>query len=674
MTISYRLLKNTRRIFTKRILLFILLFIVQNGFSQNNVQEKADDLFSQLLYAKAIPEYEELLKSRLNTNYVHQRLAECHLKMRNVEKAIPHLKVVVLSATPQPSKYYLMYGMALRTTGDSKGAERWLTFHESYSKTEVKTKKNLKNDALTPVVFNTGEHYEVEPVHFNSPLSDFGVYAKNNKIYFASARIDNEEADEEELYGWNNEPWLDIYMLNENDPFGKPIPLPGNVNSDYHESSMVFSINHEKDTVLYFTGNKYFKFTGKNYSNKTKKKDRDAALNLKIFSAIKKSGKWLVNQDLTINSPLYSTGHPYITPDGKRIYFASNRLGGYGGSDIYYAQIHERGGLGKAINAGPIVNTEGNEMFPFLNKKGKLFFTSDGHVGFGQQDLFSSVLNEENEIIDVINLGNSINTGADDFAYFEHDSGGTGYFSSNREGGAGSDDIYKFKFTPALSIRGIVVDEITKQPLDSVTVRLYDQTNNTKITELLTDKNGYYKTVLNRNSAYKIEAVRKTHPTKFFFIETHEVLKTTKQIQQNLTLEPIINLNVLTDLNRINFDFDKSDIRPDIAFELNKVVKLMTVTYPKMIIRIEALTATIGSNIDNDLISSQRAKAVHDYLIEHGVFENNILSYKGFGKQKSINDCDGSADCTNEELEMIGSVKFSIVQLRANTHNLSFAR
>ena len=207
-----------------------------------------------------------------------------------------------------------------------------------------------------------------------------------------------------------------------------------------------------------------------------------------------------------------------------------------------------------------------------------------------------------------------------------------------------------------------------------MTVRLYDQTNNTKITELLTDKNGYYKTVLNRNSAYKIEAVRKTHPTKFFFIETHEVLKTTKQIQQNLTLEPIINLNVLTDLNRINFDFDKSDIRPDIAFELNKVVKLMTVTYPKMIIRIEALTATIGSNIDNDLISSQRAKAVHDYLIEHGVFENNILSYKGFGKQKSINDCDGSADCTNEELEMIGSVKFSIVQLRANTHNLSFAR
>ncbi|MFS4494776.1 OmpA family protein [Maribacter sp. 2308TA10-17] len=654
----------------KRSLLFTLLIIAQSGFGQDNLQEKADYYFSQLFYAKAIPEYEKMLSSSDNTDYANQRLAECHLKMRNAEKAMPYLKAVVLSATPPPPDFYFMYGMVLYNIGDKTGAEKWLKKYDKYGKNDVRVKTFLNNGTLAEIISNKGDLYELEAVDFNSTYSDFGAFVKSDHLYFASSRTDNTK---EELYGWTGEPWLDIYMLKENDPLAEPEPIPGNINSDYHESSMVFSLNHKKETVLYFTGNKYFKFKGKNYFKKKKKKDLNANLNLKIFSAIKSSGKWKVNQDLPINSEHFSTGHPFVTSDGKRIYFASDRPGGYGGSDIYYAPIHKRGGIGQPKNAGPVVNTSGDEMFPFVDKEGRLFFTSDGHVGYGLLDIFSTVLNEENKIVGINNLGNPINTPSDDFAYFEHEKGGTGYISSNREGGVGSDDIYKFKFTPSLSIAGKITDEINKKPLDSVKVKIYNQKTNSIVAELLTDEKGHYRTFLTRNSDYKIEAIRKTHLIASVQVKTHKISNNVRDIPQNLTLEPVLDLKVLAGLKKIKFNYDKSNIRPDAAYELDKVVHLITKIYPEMVIKIEAHTTPLGSHSYNDLLSNRRAKAVYDYLIENGVSENNILSFEGFGKRRSINGCDGNLDCTNEELELSRRIEFPIVQIKGNISNLNLS-
>lgn len=649
----------------KSILFLILLCIAHDGFTQEDKQKKADYYFEQFFYAKAIPEYEKMLMTSKNTDYVHQKLAECHLKMGNVEKALPHLQTAVLAATPPPPDFYFMYGMALYNKGDKSGAEKWLKKYDKYGKNDIRIKTFLKNGTLASINLNEGEQYEVETVNFNSIYSDFGAFVKSNNIYFASARTNTTKED---LYGWNGEPWLDIFMLKENDLNAKPIPIPGNVNSDYHESSMVFSLNHKKETILYFTGNKYFKFKGKNYFKKRKKKDLNAKLNLKIFSAIKTGGKWIVNQDLPINSELFSTGHPFITSDGKQMYFTSDRPGGYGGSDIYYAPIHKRGGIGKPKNAGPIINTSGNEMFPFMDTEGHLFFTSNGHVGYGLLDIFSTVLNEENKIMGVTNLGSTINSPSDDFGYFEHDSGNTGYFSSNRPGGMGSDDIYKFKFTPSLMIEGTVTDFINKQPLDSVSVILYNQDNNQVLKVLVTHNNGYYKTFLNQKNKYQIEVLRKTHNQNSVLFTTPEITNSNVTIQRNIELKPILNLKLLANLNRIKFSPYRSEIRPDAALELDKVVKLMTVSYPEMVIEIAAHTTPLGSHEDNDWLSNERAKAVFDYLIEKGVPENSILSYKGYGKRKSINGCDG-IDCTNKELELSARIEFPILQIRGTQNN-----
>lgn len=641
----------------KSIVVFMILLVSQVIHAQYNSQERGDYYFNQFSYSKAIVEYEKMLENNYKEDYAHQRLAECFLLIRDFKKAIPHFQKIIYGPNI-PADFYFKYGMALYSIDDKKGAEEWLRKYKKYNKNDSRVKKFLKNGSLASVVFNSRERYDVQPVNFNSEESDFGVYVREGNIYYASARRDQVEG---EVYGWNDEPWLDIFKIAENDTISIPTKLKGDVNTMFHESSLVFSTDYKNDTVIYFTRN--------NYYNEKKTLDLEFELNLKIFSAIQEEGEWKVNRNLSINSDYYSTGHPYVSKDRARLYFTSDREGGYGGTDIYYSLIHKRGGIGKPVNAGPIVNTEGNEMFPFINEEGVLFFSSDGHVGFGQTDIFSTVLNQEDEIVDVINLGNSINSSADDFGYFENKSGGTGYISSNREGGVGSDDIYQFKFTPSLSVEGFVTDAINLQPLDSVAISLFDQVTNKKVAELITDKNGYYKTFISRNTNYMIEAVRKTHPHKAIYFNTNTTSRTTKIIQNNIVLEPVLDLKLLANLDKIYFDFNKSNIRPDAAIELDKVVKLMTITYPEMIIRLEAHTDPVGSHRYNDQLSTRRAKSSYEYLIANGVPENHILSYQGFGKRKTINGCTGKNDCTDEELELNRRTEFPIIQIKGNINN-----
>ncbi len=635
-------------------IVFTLIFsmVITTGQAQYGAQKRGDYYFGQFQYSKAIKEYEKMVEGKFNSDYAHQRLAECYLLIRDFKKSIPHFEVVI-NKTSIPTDYYFKYGMALYSDGQLDKAEDWLKKYKKYNKNDSRVKRFLKDGNLASVVFNSRERYEVKTVPFNTSESDFGAFVNGEYLYFSSSRKDLVTGDE---YGWNDEPWLDIFMVKEDNPESIPEKIKGDINTRFHESSLVFSTDYKNDTVIYFTRNNFFK-------NK-KAYGAEDELNLKIFSAIKEKGVWKENKNLRINSDYYSTGHPYVSPGRTRLYYTSDRPGGYGGTDIYYSDIHPRGGIGAPVNAGPVVNTEGNEMFPFINSEGVLFFASDGHVGFGQLDIYSTISNENEEIVDVVNLGTPVNSPSDDFAFYAHEDGITGYLSSNREGGLGGDDIYKFKFTPELSLEGIVIDGVNLKPLDSVKIAIFNQKTGAQEGEALTDANGYYRMYINRERNYVIEASRKTHPTKNVYFNTYTTPLTTKVISQNITLEPVMDVKLLANLDKIYFDFNKSNIRPDAAKELNKVVKLMTVTYPDMIIHLEAHTDPIGSHAYNDNLSERRAKSTYDYLIEHGVLKEHILSYKGYGKRRLINHCTSRKDCTDEELELNRRTEFPIVQIK----------
>ncbi len=633
---------------THYVLFILIALFAYTANAQYMVQKRGDYYFSKFSYVKAIEEYQKMVDADFKTNYAHRQLAECYLLIRDFKKTIPHFEAII-NNDDIPTDYYFKYAMALRSINDKEGAKKWMKKYQKYNRNDSRLKRFLKNGSLASVVFNSRERYALNEVDFNSPESDFGVFIKNNELYFSSSRI-NKKTDK--IYGWNEEAWLDIYKVNAENT-SNPERVIGNINTKYHESSLVFA---KDSTVVYFTRNNFYK----KKEGMSKKNEN----NLKIYRAKLIDGEWLVNKSLPINSDHFSTGHPALSPDGKRLYYTSDMPGGLGGSDIYYSELGSRGKIGRPINAGPTVNTEGNEMFPFINSEGKLFFSSDGHVGFGQLDVFSAITNQEEEFIDVINLGTPLNSASDDFAFYELRNGISGYISSNREGGKGGDDIYKFNFQPSLAVEGLVTDAINEQPLDSVLITLINQNTNTKVAEVYTDKHGYYKIFVERKTNYMVEAVRKTHPHKNVYFSTYKSSNSARITRQDIILEPVLDLKILAGLHKIYYDFNKSNIRPDAAIELDKVVKLMTVTYPEMIIRLESHTDPVGSHKYNDALSQRRAKSTYDYLIENGVSKNHILSYNGFGKRKPINECTSKRDCGPEKLELNRRTEFPIIQLK----------
>lgn len=628
--------------------------------AQSDLRKEADKLFYKFAYAKAIPQYEKLALEENHALHATQRLAECHLMLRDFEKSLPFFERFIHQEENLEPDYFFKYGMALKSAGRDKEALKWFKRFKKNAKNVKRIEKYLKDANYASIVFNSRDSYQVEEVPFNTQYNEFGSFIYDGKIYFSSSRIDEKSQD---LYEWNNEAWLDIYYVEQGNKSAKPRKLEGEINSKYHESSLVFTTDHKNDTVAYFTRNNFFE---KKEGFYTKKEDLtvESTNNLKIYKAEKFDGEWKVTRNLKTNADHYSTGHPSVNSARTYLYFASDRPGGYGGTDIYYAKIHARGGIGQPINAGPIVNTAGNEMFPYVNNEGQLFFSSDGHPGFGQLDVFATVADSTGTFKDVINLGRPLNSEKDDFGYYALDNGIDGYVSSNRKGGTGGDDIYKFKFYPSLRVEGYVTDAINNQPLDSVKISLYDQKTSELAVETYTDSDGYYEMFIDRKRNYMVEAARKTHPKKNVFFNTFTTPRGDRVMTQNISLDPILDVKVLAGLNKIYFDFNKHNIRPDAAIELDKVVKLMTETYPDMIIKLESHTDPVGSHAYNDNLSEKRAKSTFEYLIANGVPKHHIISYKGYGKRKLFNDCTGKHDCTPEELELNRRTEFPIIQIK----------
>ncbi|WP_350287939.1 OmpA family protein [uncultured Croceitalea sp.] len=639
----------------------VLVLLCNTSYAQSSLQRTADELFNKFAYAKAIPEYEKLIINGYNENHAYQRLAECYLLLRDFEKSLPYFERFI-NDVDTPTNFYFKYAMALQSSGDEKGAVKWLRKYKKFNKNDARVKQFLKDGNLASVVFNSKERYEVEPVAFNSEFSEFSTFVHDGILYFSSSRKEKNE----DTYGWNNEAWLDVFYVPENDSETAPRRLEGEINSKFHESSLVFTTDYKNDTVAYFTRNNFFNNKESFYTQEKEDKQVENLSNLKIYKAEKIDDEWKVTRNLKTNADHYSTGHPSINTERTLMFFASDRPGGYGGTDIYYSKIHPRGGIGKPVNAGPIVNTAGNEMFPFVNNEGQLFFSSDGHVGFGQLDVFATVADSTGQIKDVVNLGKPLNSEKDDFGYYAHDNGVDGYISSNRKGGKGGDDIYKFRFIPSLTIEGTVTDAINLRPLSDVEISLYDQVTSELIFKTVTDSKGHYQMLINRNKNYRIDAVRKTHPHKSVYFNTQSTGRATKLIKKDIQLEPVLDVKVLAGLNKIYFDFNKSDIRPDAAEELDKVVKLMTKTYPEMIIKLESHTDPVGSHAYNDELSERRAKSTYEYLIANGITKNRILSYKGFGKRMPVNKCTSKQDCTPEELELNRRTEFPVIQLKGN--------
>lgn len=617
--------------------LFFLIFISQALVisAQSGKQKKADRLYDDFAYVKAIEVYKDLVEENYNTVHNQQKLGDSYLQLRDPENAVVYYKSIVDQPDVSP-EYYYKYAQALRGVREYEESKKWLEkyFDEGANSEEIE--EYLGTDAIN--VYDGFESYRLEPSQFNSQMSDFGTVEYAGIIYFTSARAEGSNRDK--IYDWNGEPFLDIYQVNAEG--GTPIPISGDVNSIRHEGPITLS---KDGKTMYFTRNNYL-------NNKNGKKDEEGINHLKIYSATLEGNSWMNIEELPFNNNNYSVGHPSLTTDGMTMYYASDAPGGVGGSDLYKVKV-TNGSFGTPENLGARINTPGNEFFPFLAEDGRLYFSSDGHKGYGLLDVF--VVNEGES---VQNLGEAINSNHDDFAFYISSTKPKGFVSSNREGGTGSDDIYSVTILEPLILKGTITDSINGKPVAHATFRLLDE-NNQQMAFLETDSLGFYSTKVYRDRKFSTEAAHIKYDTKTGSISTTG-LDGQVELVYDIELSPVNDVEYLAEINKIYFDFDKSNIRKDAAAELDKLVNLMLNDYPDLVIEIGSHTDIRGSKEYNRRLAERRARSTFDYLVSNGVDADRIVTYKGFGEENPEVDCER---CSAQQHQLNRRSIFKVVKM-----------
>jgi outer membrane protein OmpA-like peptidoglycan-associated protein/tetratricopeptide (TPR) repeat protein len=616
----------------------ILLFFILLGISlaaQNKNTKKADQLFERYEYVQAAQEYIALIEKGNDDSYISKKLGDCYYNIYNTIEAEKWYAKAVQSK--QDAETYYRYAQMLKSNSKYIEANSQMKIFSAMMPNDQRATEFNKNPDYLPQLIANEKRFDVEKITVNSEKSDFGAALYGDVLYFVSARKESNK-----IYGWNNEPFLDIYQSNYNadGTYSKPIPVE-ELNSKFHEGPV--SITKDGNTI-YFSSESF----------KDKLFEKDKAKNLKfgqvnLYKANRENGKWGAITPLPFNSKSFSTGNPAIDKEGKILYFASNMPGSIGGTDIWKVKVESNGTFGTPENLGNKINTVGDENFPFVTDDNVLYFSSNGLTGFGGFDVFSVDLNTE-EVPS--NLGKPVNTEKDDFAFTYNKEKNIGYLSSNR---FGIDHIYSAKPVCKAQILTVVKTIKTGELLSNARVVVLDNLGNVLDTQT-SNQNGQVLYKVECQKAYTIEVYKDGFVSKSFPV----ALTKEGQIIIDATLNPIEVIVTETEiiLNPIYFEFNKSNITKQGAAELDKLVYVMSQN-DKLIVFAKSHTDSRGSEAYNLDLSDKRAKSTIQYIISKGISPDKI-SGKGYGKSEPKVNCQDN--CTDEEHAMNRRSEFMIIK------------
>ncbi len=624
------------------ILIISLTLGMNAAFAQSSLVKKADKYYQRLQYVKAAQTYEKVVANGNADEHVLKNLADAYYQIfdtKNAEKYYAELA----SKSDDPEVYY-RYAQMLKANGKYKESVPWMTKFAQMRPADHRAIKFRENPNYLPKILERGKDKFVvnELPNINTEYADFGAKPLGQKLYFVSARdTKNKE------YGWDEQPYLDIYQADYIDGIVSNIEkVPGDVNTKYHDGTFCFTPDGK---TMYFTRD--------NYHDNKYKTDSTGISRLKLFSATKVNDEWVNVQELPFNNDNYSVGHPAVSPDGKKLYFSSDMPGGMGQSDLYVVDIKGDNQFGEPVNLGPNINTEGRENFPFISKKGDLYFSSDGHLGLGGLDVYACK-NVDGRFSRPRNLGVPLNSGKDDFAIYIDDDTKDGFISSNRTAvRIGDDNIYTIKNVKPVCdvlISTTVIDAKTNQPLAQASVTLTDKEGNPVKTKL-TDDQGHVDFLIECNQDVVVEARAEEYENNKANVAATDDEEVTVKVALN-PIEKIITVKEL-DINPIYFDYDKWNIRRDAAFELDKIVEAMN-KYPELKIHIVSHTDKRGSAEYNQKLSEKRAKATMEYIISKGI-DASRLSAEGKGESEPAVNC---TRCTEEQHQLNRRSEFLIVK------------
>jgi outer membrane protein OmpA-like peptidoglycan-associated protein/tetratricopeptide (TPR) repeat protein len=629
----------------KKIYTFLLLIAVSTAIStaQNKDTKKADQLYDRLQYTDAAEAYQKLLKKGKGSRYVFTRLANSYYYLNDTQKAETFYKRVIKGRNVDPEVVY-NYAQSLKANGKFSDYNTHMKQFAEMKPDDSRAKDFMKNPNYVPKIMEEVPRYSAKNMEeINSEYSDFGGYVNGKEFYFTSARNTTRKK-----YGWNEQPYLDIYMAEDVGGTIKNAKLLENkdVNTKYHESTVAISPDGKR---MYFDRNDYFE------GDFDKSSEGINQINLYYAELI--DGNWKGVQSVPWNNDEYSTGHPALSPNGNTLYFVSDMPGGKGMSDIYMVEVKTDGSFGTPQRLGDNINTEGKEVFPFVDSNGTLYFSSDGHQGIGLLDVFmaeasgSGFSNPEN-------MGLGVNSAEDDFAFNYNPSTEIGYVSSNRSGGKGSDDIYmikKLEIPCEVEMNILVMNEYTDTPIAGARVDMYDAFEN-KLSTRTTGPDGRVVFKAECDKAHEIQAVMQDFESNAITMPATSESSVNGMIELRPIEAIIVDDKVV--LNPIFFDLDKHNIKPQAAFELDKLVAIMQ-KYPKMKIKVEAHTDNRASDAYNLDLSERRAQSTVQYVISKGI-DSSRISGEGFGESQPAIAC--GDNCTEEQHAKNRRSEFLIIE------------
>ncbi|MET4107720.1 OmpA family protein [Hymenobacter sp. UYP22] len=617
----------------KHYLLFCALAsgsLIVAGCASTNSLSKADKRFTRGEYEAAITLYKADVAKGKNIAQSNYRLAESYRLSNRIDQSESYYKAALDGGVKNADAGYY-YAQALRANGNFEEAA---TRFESYAQNganrtlAARAETDAKNARLATSVVAMRTNNEVTPLdQINTPAAEFSTtrMPDTKELVFASGR-------EGKVFAGNGEGYNDLYAVKFDDDQkmtgGTIRKLDPIFNSaDKHEASATYSPDGK---MMVFAR-----------SNNGSKK---GYLSVDLWASYYRSGAWTEPEILRgVNSSTADEFSPVFSPDGQTLYFTSTRKGGLGGNDLYRSSMESPGRFSTPENLGDQINTPGNENFPAVAPNGTLYFSSDGHPGLGKLDIFKVEKGK------VVNLGAPINSNGDDFAPFFTDQK-AGVFSSNRSGGKGSDDLYMFREKPlklvTFYIDGSLVERNDRTgetaPVASEAVTLYNSSGQ-RLQEATTGPDGKFSMKLDSSAAnYSLIADRNGYFTARNSLTTvgrkpaqdalPDLMNDVK-VPVTLTLTKIVKNKAIV-VDNIFYDYDKAEIRPDAATELDKLVQTLN-DNPKITIELSSHTDSRGKDAYNMTLSQKRAESAVAYIVSKGI-DNSRITAKGYGESRPV--------------------------------------
>jgi len=684
--------------------LFLAVIQKVNAQSPNVDQDlkRATKEYNALRYISAVPELRKVLAKDTGNVKAQEMIAYSYRMLKNYDEALFWYDKLGKQKDLQP-KWALYLAEALANKQNYERSEGWYRKYLSLVPADKRATAFSAGGKLNALTKNVG-NWKLSFTNLNSQGADYSpIYYKDGLIFSSNRKSPKVSKT---LFGWDNTPFTNLYSVaklkdiktvnpdsllaaaqskkgikyrfNDDDtsPTSNDSKTLGEYNSSLERDTLGIMLSrhiniellkgkvntkyHEGSAAVFPNGD--IIFTRNNYYQGSTQTSKEGINKLKMFTA---SGTNLNNlTPFPFNNNEYSVGHPALNKEGNILIFSSDMPGGYGGTDLYYCVRSGSGQWTKPVNLGKQINTEGNEMFPNLDKEDMLYFSSTGHPGLGGLDIFEVQLKEMKPVSPVRNLGLPINSFADDFGLIKAADGKTGFLSSNRRG---NDDIYQFsRATYRILLEGTITDAKTRLPLSGSRVLMRHLDG---IDTIRANAKGEFRREMPLETEYETTGQKLGYVSQMGFVSSTGITKDSvirldirlnkTENAQQYVLNNCDSLKRVFAVQNIYYDLDRSEIRPDSRPALDELASLMK-KYPEITVITSSHCDSRASEAYNRSLSIRRAESSKSYLVAKGIPAARI-KVEYYGKTRLVNRCFDGVPCSEADQQLNRRTEFDVI-------------